>query len=310
MSEPTGFYPSTRIIKHTITHDPGNRTHPRELITIAGNIHRFVLSEFNTHRAFSRNSASSRAIPVEKQIDLVRNAFVEPLSWGENKPGMSAEKLISDTDLQTARQIWYDAMSAAVEHASRLKDLNVHKQIVNRILEPFLPHTIIFTADRSGLNHFLALRTHPAAQPEIQAFAFELKRTLENSVPQMLKPGELHLPFSEKTYHWEEVFNLQFTGDREEFMYSDPIYNSVATCARLSYLNHEKDQKSEDQERLFWSLFKNRHLSPFEHVAVALSGNSKISGEIRQKILSVKAPPRQNYTTAYLQLRKLIERVN
>ena len=310
-SEPRAFYPSARIIKHTSVVDPEHKTYPRELFTIVGNLHRFVLSEFNTHRAFSRNSASSRAIPVNKQIDLVRSAYVEPVHWGENRPGMSAENLISEGDIAAARGIWYDAMSSAVDFATRLKDLNVHKQVVNRLLEPFLPHTVIFTTDKVSLEHFFSLRCHPEAQPEIRAFAEEVKTVVNNSTPTVLRPGEVHLPFSDKVYFWDEVFNLQSTApDVDEYMYSPPIYNSVSSCARVSYLGHEKDQTEESQEKLFWKLFRNKHISPFEHIAVALSGNTKLSAKIRKDILRVKLPPRQNYSTAFLQLRKVIERRN
>jgi len=302
------FYPSAKIIKHSITFDPQNLTYPRELFTISGNIHRFVLSEFNTHRAFSRNSASSRAIPTQKMIDLVCNSFVEPVSWGENRPGMSAENLISSDQIEAGRAIWYNAMSAAVAFASQLKDLNVHKQIVNRILEPFLPHTVVFTCDKIGLNHFLSLRCHPDAQPEIKAFAEELKTAVEKSIPENLSPGGIHLPFDDSKLSWKELLNKQFTGDKDEYMYSPPIYNSVSTCARYSYLGHEKNQSPESQEKLFWQLFKSRHLSPFEHPAIALSGNSKLAAEIRREIIGVKLAPRQNYSPSFLQLRKILER--
>jgi hypothetical protein len=49
---------------------------------------RFILAEINTHRAFSRNSASSRAIPTEKIIEqVVTNPFI-PETFNRRVKGM------------------------------------------------------------------------------------------------------------------------------------------------------------------------------------------------------------------------------
>jgi len=307
------FRPSAQVIKHSLLRCPINGS-TKELLTFSGSFHRYILSEFNTHRTFSRNSASSRAIPTHKMIDLVRTANLEPLSWGENTRGMSATQDVTPEVTALGRATWAESRKFAIQCAEYLVSLNIHKQVVNRILEPYLPHTVIFTADRIALQDFFRLRISPGAQPEIREFAIAVRDALCNSRPQELSEGQVHLPFVDKLYSWDEVLNKQFVPDspessygRDEYMYSQPIYNSVATCARYSYLGHEKNQTDENNEKLFWSLHSNGHWSPFEHVAVAMSVNDKLAKAIRRKVLGHASPPRQNFHPAFLQLRKLIE---
>jgi hypothetical protein len=56
---------STKILADSISPD-GVRLTTLEVV-----MPRIVLAEFNTHRMLSRNSASSRAIPIEKMIRMV-----------------------------------------------------------------------------------------------------------------------------------------------------------------------------------------------------------------------------------------------
>tara|TARA_R110000868_G_scaffold49697_1_gene159898 strand:- start:1281 stop:2036 length:756 start_codon:yes stop_codon:yes gene_type:complete len=247
-------------------------------------------------------------------LDLAANANVYPVEWSQNMKGMSAEAQVPDPIKRTSRVLWDDARNNAIVSARIMSDLEIHKQVTNRLLEPFLPHAVVFTCDYKGLQSFLALRDSPYAQPEIREFAKAVKNAYNDSAPTKLFPGEVHLPFVDKIYQWEELFNLQTITDSsgeyqdDEFMYSPPIYESVATCARYSYLGHEKDQTPESNEKLFWSLFQNHHLSPFEHVAVALTPNDTTAKLFRRKILGVAAKPSQNYTGAFMQLRKVLEK--
>lgn len=307
------FTPSAQVVTHSIL-KPALGVTPRELITFTGNFHRYVLSEFNTHRSFSRNSASSRAVPVTQMIELAKYSRVSPIEWGLNQRGMSASKGIEAGDKNSAQYIWNIARTEAIGCAEKLNILQVHKQVINRILEPFLPHTVVFTCDRPSLQAFFALRISPQAQPEIREFAIAVEKAFNDSEPKELNLGQLHLPFVAKIYHWEEVFNRQTiaydVGEKDEFVYSLPIFQSVATCARFSYLGHEKSQTDLSQEKLFWDLYKNRHMSTFEHVAVALSSDDKLSKALRMNIIGQRGGPRQNYTRDYLQLRKIIEKEN
>ena len=113
------------------------------LTTMEVQMHRFVLAEFNTHRVFSRNSSSSRAIPIKKQIERIQKDPAFPVAWGINQAGMQAERNLSISRSRKARWIWKRASKKAIKSAKLLDDLGVHKQITNRILEPFMWHTVI-----------------------------------------------------------------------------------------------------------------------------------------------------------------------
>ncbi|HEY4434449.1 MAG TPA: FAD-dependent thymidylate synthase, partial [Candidatus Cybelea sp.] len=155
---------------------------------------RFIHSELMTHRVFSRNAASSRAIPIKKMIDAVRQDPAMPLWWGRNQTGMQAAVQVDDASRQLAQQEWRRALDDALAHAERLAspDINLHKQLVNRILEPFAWITVILTA--TEWSNFFALRTHEDAQPELQHIARMMLDAYRASTPRHLGIGDWHTP--------------------------------------------------------------------------------------------------------------------
>jgi thymidylate synthase ThyX len=221
------------------------------LTTLEVTFPRFVLAEFNTHRVFSKNSASSRAIPTSKLIERVQNDPAMPLEWGKNKPGMSASDVLADDTAQEARRIWLRARDEAVAHAKQLLELEVHKQELNRLLEPFLWHTVIVSA--TEWQNFFELRCAPNAQPEIRAVALLMREAMASSVPQKLDYGQWHTPLLQPD---ENTLELEI---RRRV--------SAARCARVSYLTHEGTREIERDLELYERLRSDRHLSPFEHVA-------------------------------------------
>lgn len=216
---------------------------------------RFIHSEFMTHRMFSRNASSSRAIPVEKQIHQVLNTPATPIHWGKNQPGMQAKKEIDFPTL--AQDVWKYASELAVDRAYELKDLNTHKQIVNRLLEPFQYIKVIVTA--TEWDNFFKLRLHPDAQPEICFLAKAMKEAMDSSTPDVLEPGEWHLPYIlNEDYYKTTTDNF--------------IKLSVARCARVSYLNHDNSSPSIEKDiDLYSKLLEAGHMSPFEHQATPMS---------------------------------------
>lgn len=222
------------------------------LTTMEVTFPRFVLSEANTHRMFSRNSASSRAVPTAKLIERAEHDPVLPLEWGRNKAGMQANEVLDDADAEQGRLVWLAARDAAVEQAKSLLDLKVHKQVVNRILEPYLWHTIIISS--TEWSNFFELRCAPAAQPEIRQAALHMRSALENSKPEPMKNGHWHLP-------------LVQDDERESVDLEDLKKVSVARCARVSYLTHDGTRDIQKDLDLHDRLKIERHLSPFEHVA-------------------------------------------
>lgn len=221
------------------------------LTTLEVTFPRFVLAEFNTHRVFSRNSASSRAVPTSKLLDKVAGDPVFPLEWGRNKAGMSADDVLDAREEDAAKRVWLSARDAAVEHARRLMEFKVHKQELNRILEPFLWHTVIVTS--TEWENFFALRCAPTAQPEIRAAAVRMREALAGGTPRRVDRGEWHLPL------------LQDDERRLDLETQKKI--SAARCARVSYLTHAGTREIEKDLDLHDRLKHDRHLSPFEHVA-------------------------------------------
>ena len=214
---------------------------------------RFIHSELMTHRAFSRNAASSRAIPIEKMIQRVTEDPAEPVHWGKNQKGMQANEELDDWSRETARATWFHARDAAVDHAQTLVRLGVHKQIVNRLLEPWMWITVIVSATDYG-NYF-NLRCHKDAQPEFRRLAEMMWDAYSNSEPRLVQTGDWHLP-------------LIFLEDTDIAL-ADRIKLSVARCARVSYLTHDGRRDPEADLALHDRLAASGHWSPFEHAAEA-----------------------------------------
>ena len=224
------------------------------LTTMEVTFPRIVLAEFNTHRAFSRNSASSRAIPFKKQIDkIIADPFV-PTYWGANQSGMQAEKEVDYESRLIAVREWLAARDDAVAAAATLHDLNIHKQTVNRLLEPFMWQTVIVTA--TEWSNFFALRANPQAQPEIREIAEWMQRLHQESEPTELQSGEWHMPYLQS--------------DERPLVDDDPERMqqvSAARCARVSYLTQDGKRDLEEDVKLYARLKNGGHLSPLEHVA-------------------------------------------
>lgn len=229
---------------------------------------RFILSEINTHRAFSRNSASSRAIPVEKMIEQVRNNPAMPIHWGANKPGMQADEEVSSQDRADCIDLWSRAASNASLYASSLAGhCDLHKQIVNRLLEPFQIMKTVITA--TEWNNFFALRCHPDAQPEIQELANCMEQAMEESEPDVLQPGEWHLPYSDQPATEE--------GCAQPLPLEARIKLSVSCCAQVSY--RALDQSLEKAVMIYDKLITSKpaHASPLEHQCTPMDGEEDVT---------------------------------
>lgn len=225
------------------------------LTTMEVTFPRFVLAEFNTHRMFSRNSASSRAIPVEKQLARIKDDPFVPTYWGRNQPGMQASAAFDDEyTVEILKGEWLQARDSAVEQVGKLLYLGLHKQITNRLLEPFMWHTVIVTS--TEWSNFFALRANPDAQPEIREIAVMMKDIYAASTPQLVKQGNWHMPLIQSDEAGWATANPE-----------DAHKVSAARCARVSYLTHDgKRDVSKDLE-LYERLTSGGHMSPLEHGA-------------------------------------------
>jgi thymidylate synthase ThyX len=244
------------------------------LTTFVVTFPRLVLAEFNTHRQFSRSSASSRAIPVEKQITRLTDDPFYPVHWGKNQKGMQAEEELTKGQIEEARVMWHNASISAVQDARSLLNLGVHKQITNRLLEPFMWHTVIVTA--TEWSNFFHLRDNKMAQPEIQKVAGMMSELYRASRPTLLAADRWHLPFQV-----EEDLGIQSeTGFR--LSTEDLVKVSVGRAARVSYLTHDGKRDPRADITLADSLLKNGHMAPWEHVARPMTdGERRLFGKTK-----------------------------
>lgn len=254
---------SAEIIADSIN-EHGNR-----LTTFVLTFPRIVLAEFNTHRVLSRNSASSRAIPFEKMVKMVEEDPFIPIKWMKDHKGMQGTEYFEDeADIATRIFEWKSARDFAVSRAKIMSTNGVTKQICNRLLEPFMWHTVICTA--TEWENFFALRAHEAAEIHIQQLAYEMLHEYTRNKPKQLKAGEWHIPFGDKITNIQ--MNQQFgrTIKREEGL-NLAIKIATARCARVSYLNFEGKDDYEADIKLHDNLLSSGHMSPFEHCARAMN---------------------------------------
>lgn len=275
------------------------------LTTMKVTFPRIVLAEFNTHRMFSRNSASSRAIPFKKMVEMVQEKPFIPIAWQKDHKGMQGNEYFSSelpdgfsttraaTDILEKRWLWardFAVMSAKeLYKAGSEDDRKVSKQLCNRLLEPFMWHTVIVSAThwenffklrcpkyygvyksqkdlfggrdvekrRRNISDFL---NESQADIHIQAIAELMWDAYNSSNPKQLKEGEWHIPFGDK------LDNISLV---------EVIKIATARCARISYqtfgdkpaINHKADLKLHDM------LVESKHWSPLEHIARTMKNN-------------------------------------
>jgi thymidylate synthase ThyX len=263
--------PEAKIIADSIS-PLGHR-----LVTMEVKFHRMVLAEMNTHRVFSRNSASSRAIPVRKMIEKVMSDPALPLYWGAAKSGMAASEEVNEETKKEVVTRWLLHRDQAVRTAESLLECGLHKQLVNRILEPWLWHTAIITS--TDFANFFAQRLainpetkQPYAQPEMFYAALAMYKAYRNSTPKLVNYDQWHLPYIQE----EDIYPAQ----RETYRGMGPDSKvsywlkkiSAGRCARVSYLTHDGKRDILEDINLADKLASANpmHPSPFEHVATPL----------------------------------------
>lgn len=263
----------TKILLDSIT-EGGSRLTTWELT-----YHRMFHAEVMTHREFSRNAASSRAIPASKLRKRVIDNPAVPVHWGANQKGMQA--LTEVADPVAAREWWLRGRDLMVKHHEEGEQLGLHKQIVNRTIEPWMMITIICSMT-SPANLFY-LRHHKDAEPGFQKLASLMRSDYYESTPKYLSPGEWHTPLVSS----EDVgpANGLVAQGGPGFDSTSELIRKISTgrCARVSYLTHDgkrdllEDIRLHDQLAATASLgAEPMHASPFEHVAQAVGGRQRI----------------------------------
>lgn len=263
---------------------------------------RFIHAEFMTHRQFSRNAASSRAIPIDKMIEQVAFNSAKPIHWGLNQSGMQAKDEQADVD--ACNEAWCNARDSAIHHATQLKNLGLHKQIVNRVLEPFQMMKTLVTA--TSFDNFFNLRCHRDAQPEIKQLADLMYQAMQESTPEVLYAGEWHTPYVQ---HYRETNGTLIYGTNEcSYDLDTAIKISCSCAAQVSY--RKNDTSIEKALAIYDKLVASEpvHASAFEHCATL------IYNERQQGITYIIAKPAEltksfgsgNFTN-WVQYRQLIK---
>ncbi len=272
--------PSAKIIADSVGYYGGAMS---RLITMQLRYPRLVHSELMTHRVFSRNASSSRAIPVAKMIEQVRTDPAAPYVWTTNKPGMQGDVVADPELIAKYDQMWIEAANQAADNAEVLMGEGLHKQVVNRILEPFQWISVIVTATEWA--NWFELRNHKDADPTIKRLAEVMLAAMEASTPKHLEAGEWHLPYVSK----EEKSALPI---------ATLVKISAARCARVSYLTHDGEFPDVDKDiALYERLVGSRplHASPIEHQARVLNVSNDEIGL------------NGNFSPLWVQHRKLLE---
>lgn len=215
---------------------------------------RFIHAELMTHRVFSRNASSSRAIPFNRIKDEIRDNPAKPIHWGSNRRGMVAEQEVSEEDKISADELWNLLAGYSVQFADTLyNQFGLHKQVVNRLIEPFKFIDVIVTS--TEWNNFYNLRTAHDAQPEIQELAKSMLYIHQKSRPMELGHMDWHIPFDPEG-------NLDL---------ETRLKVSAARCARISYTNHDGIYDIHNDLELVQRLKDSEHMTPFEHQATPIS---------------------------------------
>lgn len=267
---------SVKLVADSISHS-GIR-----IITFELEYPRIIHSELMTHRLLSRNAMSSRAIPIKKMIEQVQQNPAMPVKFGKNQPGMqdAGEHSAQLGDGYSAEEWWKLAGLSAARFAAEFADAGYHKQIANRLLEPYQRMKTVVTA--TDWNNFFWLRVDPDADPTIYELAKAMKEASDNSIPDPLEPGQWHTPYVDHVYGFEDIDDKEcavFEGycvlDEENkpvmLTLEEALAISASCCAQVSYrvLNTSKEKALDIYEKLVSG--NKVHASPFEHQATPMT---------------------------------------
>ena len=250
-----------KIVQDSIT-EGGSR-----LITWCWEYWRSIHEEIMTHRALSRNSASSRAIPAQRMREWILAKPAIPVYWGMNQRGMQATEELSPDEIEAAREWWLGSLTLMAMRHEQGEKMGLHKQIVNRCIQPWMTMSVVVSATNDGHSNLFHLRKHKAAEPHFQCIAGLAWELYHNHKPTFVPVGGWHLPYVDDTRVGVDMAKKI----------------STARCARVSYLTHEgkrdveKDLELHDMLAATASLgAEPMHASPFEHPARAVGERKRI----------------------------------
>jgi len=253
------------MIKAKIVQDSSLPTGER-LITFNLRYGRIIHSELLRHRAASHSVKSSRAIPTKKYRKEAKTNPYIPVKFGTNQKGMQAGKQTSAT-ASFGKKIWRMSANFACLAHSLMEKANIHKEVANRILEPYVWVEETLTIEHDALLEIAALRIHPDAQEDIRKVVEEMMYEVENSTPLILDENQWHVPYVIRQVNGNMVYK---DNDGKNLTLDEAIICSAARCARSSYANHDNSTTTyQNDQGLANKLIGSTpmHLSPFEHQA-------------------------------------------
>lgn len=261
-------------IKATVVADSINKYGDR-ITTMEVVFPRFILAELATHRVFSMNSASSRAIPYRKMRKMVLNDPFIPIAWQKEHTGMQGtEYITNESDITNLKIEWLKARNEAINQADAISRLGATKQLCNRLLEPFMWHKVLITS--TDFENFFSLRcpkydltednSHSyrskkdyfkdygdagltytewllynkgQAEIHIMELAESMLDAMNESKPTKLNSGQWHVPYGDNIDYVklgaETTAHYELNPNEEINVDKWALKVSTARCARLSY---------------------------------------------------------------------------
>ena len=264
---------SAKIIAHSVSNEG------KEIVTFFVQVPRFIWAEVLTHRVFSRNASSSRAIPIARLSADILNDTAMPVFFGKNQSGMQAREELNVSvenpftgEMMTREDAWRAAAADGVNWATAFSNAGYHKQLSNRLQENLGHIRAIITT--TELDNFFELRCHEDAQPEIKALADAMCVAYTNSTPELIESGGWHLPYVGVADIEAAIEMLRgVPGDRPPSMAEiNKILRKVsaARCARTSFKTFEGKISTIAEDMVLCdklATVKPLHASPFEHAA-------------------------------------------
>lgn len=253
---------TAKIIQHSISQYTG-----KEIITYELEYPRYIHAEFMTHRLFSRNSASSRAIPIEAMHKQILEASVEFVHYGKNQPGMQAKEELDSLNKAAVKDLWFAARDYCLGIAKAMANHGAHKQLVNRTSEPWMMMKVVMTTTEDA--NWDWLRRHDDAQPEIRVLAEVMHKAKIASVPLELRRDEWHVPYVHR--YFDDCSGVLMYGEDGQLSVKDARVISASCCAQVSY--RKSDDSVEKAKAIYSRLIESEpaHSSPLEHQATPIN---------------------------------------
>lgn len=237
------------------------------LTTLEVEYPRFIHSEVMTHRMLSKNCSSSRAIPVKTMLESIERNMAVPLYFGASKSGMQATEEIQFPEL--AKKFWKACGNACIKDSlTMFEDFKLHKQLSNRITEPYQMIKVLITG--TEWDNFFNLRLHKDSQPEICMLAYQILWAMLGSHPIEIKSGEWHLPYIDRIFDLNGNMRYYISDTGVELSLDTAKKVSASCSAQTSY--RKNDTSIEKAVKVFDMLVHADvlHASPFEHLATPI----------------------------------------